>query len=280
MTTGSVTLVGLPDSGKTVYLCSLWSRLMAAGTELPQNIGYVEEGLRPLMKGEWPQRTNPAESPSDTAFDCPVPTPDGSRVTLSVPDVEGEMWRTAVKDFQIPETWMRQLQTSVGALVFVRVHSDENVEYPDWVTSRKLLSAGPRSGPTNRDIPTADQMCELLTLLDDHLHTSVGLGRPRVGVLVTAWDLLHSEDVDCGPRELLKREFPLFGGRLEDNLRADVRVFGVSSIGGDFAEPRFRQRYLSGQEQGYVVGESSGGGGPTEKADLALPVQWVMGLDA
>lgn len=132
--------------------------------------------------------------------------------------------------------------------------------------------------PSAPDLPTQVLLCELLRYLDICLANRADGGRPHVAVVVAAWDLLDPGVRARGPMAYLRREFPLFAGRLADTGRLDVRLFGLSVVGGDLADDdEFRKRFLERDisEQGWVVVES--GGSLTTDDDVMLPVAWAMG---
>src|SRR5207245_929374 len=100
---------------------------------------------------------------------------------------------------------------------------------------------------------------------------------PRVAVLVTAWDMLDNQRSAAGPSAFLRCEYPLFGGRLRDTSKLQVRVFGVSVVGGDLdADKDFRTRFLEGElnTAGYVMTESPNG--ITKELDLTVPLAWLI----
>ena len=55
----------------------------------------------------------------------------------------------------------------------------------------------------------------------------------------------------------------------------EVKVFGVSAVGGDFADAAFKARYLAGDASGFVAM----GGGKTLRVenDVTIPIAWVIG---
>lgn len=82
----------------------------------------------------------------------------------------------------------------------------------------------------------------------------------------------------AGPLAYLKREFPLFAGRLADTGRLDVKLFGLSVVGGDLEDDEdFRNRFLERDisEQGWVIVENMDG--RTTNNDVMLPIAWAMG---
>jgi hypothetical protein len=117
----------------------------------------------------------------------------------------------------------------------------------------------------------------MLRFLDETLFRVNGRP-PKVAVLVTAWDLVDLNRRDDGPVAYLRTEFPLFAGRLSDCSTLDVRVFGVSIVGGDFEDAAFTARFHEGDvnEMGYVVADDDDG--VTQKIDdVSLPVAWIVG---
>ena len=251
MASRSVVLVGAPDSGKTNYLARLWAAVKDGdGTlrakDIPQDISYVDQALEYLLQGEFAPRTEVADDGGGRSFSVVVERKSSDEgVTLVVPDVSGELWREAVESYELPAEWMRELERSVGALLFVRIGSDQNVAQLDWVTSGELLRSNVPNDERNV-IPTAVQLCELFRFLECALGRVYSDTRARVAVIVTAWDRLNAEEAEVGPRGFLEREFPIFAGRIADSQFIDTNVFGVTVVGGDLdADPEFRQKFLA-----------------------------------
>lgn len=281
MSRKSIILVGGPDSGKSNYVGRLWASvregqgaLRRAG--MPKNIEYVESICEHLLKGEFAGRTDRNSERQD--FSVPLKTADGQEMTeLVVPDFTGELWLDTVKNSEIPREWLDELERADGALLFMRVHSKLNVQPLDWVTARDLLR---RHGDGNDEvaIPTQVVLCELLRLLRSRLSRR-GDGRaPRVAVVVAAWDNLDEERRTAGPMEFLSKEFPLFSGVLEDLEEVEVRVYGVSIVGGDLQrDAEFREKYwdMDLAKCGSVMLLREGTW--QEDPDVTLPVAWAIG---
>lgn len=283
----SIILVGGPDSGKTNYLARFWEGLASGNgclrtAELPENISYVEEALNHLLAGEFAPRSN--KNLDGSVANCSISVAEGDQSNevskeIFIPDVLGEVWAGSVETCELPVGWMERLKASVGALLFVRIGSEENVEPLDWVTTRSLLKLDVTSGapePGKSPTPTAVQLCELIRFLEFGLGTSTDVERPRVAILVTAWDRLDAQLAKDGPSAFLTREYPLVAGRICDVTRLDIAIFGVSVVGGDFDDAEFKNRFLKGKlrEFGYVVTEQ--GGEIREEPDLTIPVSWVF----
>lgn len=281
MSRKSVILVGGPDSGKSNYVGRLWASLKAGNGVLkragmPRNLEYVESICEHLLQGKFAGRTDTNSERQD--FCVPLSTDDGSEPTeLVVPDFTGELWRDAVKNSEIPREWLDELENADGALLFVRVHSPLNMQPLDWVTARDALRLV-GEGNEEVELPTQVILCELLHLLQQRLSDRPDGGRPRVAIVVTAWDNLDTESQGTGPSGYLRRQFPLFAGTLEDVERIETRIYGMTIVGGDLQhDPEFQERYRSMimYESGSVTLERDGVW--QEDADITIPVAWAIG---
>jgi hypothetical protein len=327
MTRRSIVLLGGPDSGKTNYVGRLWPSFkkrkgVLRAERLPDDIAYVDGAVEHLMQGRFAPRSdrNLEVGRADFSISVRGANGDGEVTELMVPDISGELWTRTVATFEISQEWLDVLNEAEGAVVFVRVLSDQIVQPLDWVTARNILrlnaeddepiaeaaaegsteltvaaeaNALPRgveqpfSGeeasdtvelPSEPDLPTQVLLCELLRYLDLCLADRGDGGRPHVAVVVAAWDLLDPGVRAGGPMAYLKREFPLFAGRLADTGRLDVKVFGLSVVGGDLEDDeKFRNRFLERDisEQGWVVVQD--GDGLRTDDDVMLPIAWAMG---
>lgn len=285
MSEHSIVLLGGPDSGKTNYMSRLWLALNSKKAELiasenPADIKYVEGGAEHILGGAFAPRSATNSLPGDLTLDILVKlaaNPDGNEVSISVPDVSGELWKEAVERGDVSREWMQTLEQASGALLFVRVLSDANVAPLDWVNASGYLRwTGETNDEDEPQVPTQVALCEMLRFLDETLLRVEGRS-PRVAVLVTAWDLIDAERRSKGPSAFLKEEYPLFAGRIADCISLELRVFGVSVVGGDFADPAFTAQFQEGDinEMGYVAVDGLDGG--IEKHDVTLPVGWVVG---
>jgi hypothetical protein len=77
----------------------------------------------------------------------------------------------------------------------------------------------------------------------------------------------------------LEHEYPLFGGRLDDIGGLNIRVFGLSVVGGDLkTDAECREAVQEGglDGLGWVAIEDADGNWVRD-LDLTLPVAWVVG---
>lgn len=278
----SVVLLGGPDSGKTNYVGRVWraldtgkGRLHAA--QQPNDIRFVLEVADHLFSGNFAPRSEHADQRRD--FEVVVAEErGGDETSIVIPDISGELWRNAVLNCEISSDWMDELRRADGALLFVRVGSNLDVRPLDWVTSQKMLAKlGTHEYP---GLPTQVMLCELIRFLEVSLADRPDGGRPRVSVVVSAWDLVDSGLFAKGPKAYLDREYPLFSGRLGDVERLDVRVFGLSVVGGDLkadaaCRDAVQEHGLDGR--GWVAVED-GDGNWIKDGDLTLPIAWIIGF--
>ena len=285
MSNRGIVLVGGPDSGKTNYLARLWEALRAGhgaltAYEVPRDIEYVEGALAYLLRGKFAPRTDMNLDQSGPSFSIPVVAANKENtepVEIVVPDVTGELWKEAVDTYEFPSRWMGNLRSSVGALIFLRVSSNQNIDLLDWVTASDVLRTGTIPTEAQQDgIPTAMALCEMLRFLEYALASNTPVEKPHVAILITAWDLLDSTTAAEGPLAFLHAQFPMLAGRIADVSSLIVNVFGTSVVGGDFQDNQFKEDFFEKplNESGYVVHESNGS--IHKEKDITLPVAWVL----
>lgn len=278
----SIILLGGPDSGKTNYVGRLW-RALDSGTgalhaaEQPNDISFVLEITDHLFQGGFAPRSE--FSGSRRNFEVVVAASDGgSQTRIVIPDMSGEVWRNAVLEGEIAPEWMDELRSADAALLFVRVGSDQDVRPLDWVTTRRHLE---RLGvEDDQGPPTQVMLCELIRYLQVSLAARKDGGLPRLSVVVAAWDLVDEVTFSSGPVAYLEREYPLLGGKLANLDDLEVRVFGMSVVGGDLkSDAAYRQAYLqTGLDAHGWVAACGSDHVWRKEPDISLPLAWAVGL--
>lgn len=354
MKMGSIILVGGPASGKTNYIARLWLAFAARkgrlrAKSLPGNIEYVNQAVAYLQARQFAPRsdTNMDES-GRRDFTIEICGDDGAGEArdLTVPDITGELWSRAIKNYELPKEWMDALEDSSSAILFVRAHSKLNLQPMDWVTAREILqghededdddldddddtygddededgdpiggdgaqkvivqqdmevetvtvnvpAAEPDAPAESADeaeqqgvaqkrdmLPAQVGFCELLRYLSLLLRKRPDGAKPRVAVVVTAWDMLDEGAKAAGPMQYLEAQFPMFAGRIRTPSQLDIEVFGMSIVGGNLrgtANKQFRES-LKGRdlsEVGYTAVMRDGL--VIEDPDVTLPLAWALG---
>lgn len=126
-------------------------------------------------------------------------------------------------------------------------------------------------------LPAQVGFCELVRYLTLLLADRPDQSKPRVAIVVTAWDTIHPATRAAGPMRYLQDQFPMFAGRIRTPGRLDFSVFGMSIVGGDLRNSAFREslkrRDLS--ELGYTAVMRDGA--VVEDPDVTLPLAWALG---
>ena len=288
MSTRSVILIGGPDTGKTNFIARLWVALRAGGGALtalgtPDKIEYVEDAVDYLYRGSFAPRTDQNLGIDQGSITIPLGLDEsfGEEIAeLVIPDISGEIWKKAVETTELTSERMAQLEGAVGALLFVRVLSDLNVDPPDWVNAAKLMKHREDDAQPD-EMPTQVMLCELLRFLELKLPDHTTGRKPRIAVIITAWDLLDDDRSAAGPNTYLQKEYPLFAGRLADLDRFEVTIFAMSILGGDpKLDQEFRDKLLESdfESAGFVRFDHDET--VEEIKDVTLPVAWVIGTRA
>ena len=285
MTACSIILVGGPDTGKTNFIGRLWLALRTGSgaltaSETPDQIKYVEGIVRYLHQGSFAPRTDQNLEVDQGSITIPLSLDKSLEekiAELIIPDISGEIWKKAVETTELAPERMAQLEDAAGVLLFVRVLSGQNVNPLDWVNAAELMKCqGDNAQPDK--MPTQVMLCELLRFLELKLPDRTAGRKPRIAVIVTAWDLLDDDSSAAGPRAYLEKEYPLFVGRLADLDRFDVAIFAMSIVGGDpEADEEFREELLNSdfESVGFIQLDHDG---TVEKInDFTFPVAWVIG---
>lgn len=282
MSDQSIILIGGPDSGKTNYLARLWMALDAKdgsliAAEQPEELGFILEVAEHLYSGHFAPRTEHADRRRNFKVIVRSSEKEGN-TSILVPDISGELWRDAVLHSEISADWMNELGRAIGALLFVRIGSDQNVRPLDWVTSHQLLRKVGDLDKSN-ELPTQVMLCELLRFLENTMARRPNSQKPRLSVIVSAWDRVDPATFNQGPLSFLTKEFPLFAGRINNCTALEVKTFGVSVVGGDLKnDEEFRDGFLDAgpNQQGWVVSLNSENGAWERRSDITLPVSWIV----
>ena len=232
MTTRSIVLIGGPDTGKTNFIARLWVALRTAdgaltALETPDEIKYVEDTVGYLHQGSFAPRTDQNLEVDQGSIVIPLGLEESLEekiAELIIPDVSGEIWKKAVETTELAPERMAQLESAFGALLFVRVLSSLHEDPLDWVTAAELMEHRVGDAQPGK-IPTQVMLCEFLRFLELKLPDRTAGRKPRIAVIITAWDILDNDSSAAGPRAYLEKGYPLFSGRLADLNRFDVAIF-------------------------------------------------------
>jgi hypothetical protein len=287
----SVLLIGVQDAGKTNFLSRFWLTLdggkgILKKAALPPDLDYLKSGADHLLNGEFAPRT-----PQDVHDRSEIPVKSGVNGeeffgTLIVPDLPGEQIMSVYRKRQWSIDWENKIGSGCGCLLFVRVDSGELVAPLDWIACETrfgapVAEAAPETDGETERTPTQAVMVDWLQFLRKAFTAKVnGQFRPRIGIVVSAWDRAPEDQKAAGPEAWIKSNLPLFHQFIRANaMDFQFSYFGVSVASGDFeADADFKTAYLNGDPRnaGEVVHSLSGN--IETSNDVTLPVAWAMGL--
>jgi Double-GTPase 1 len=288
----SVLLIGVPDAGKTNFIFRFWLRLdlgdgILKKAALPDDMEYLKTGADHLLNGDFAPRT--AHDVIDRT-EIPVKTTSEGHEFLGkvvVPDLPGEQTLTVFRSRQWASHWEDEIRQGCGCLLFVRVDSDELVAPIDWVNCPANFGAPvPHVEPAKDDTgkvkpPTQVVLVEWLQFLRKAFTAKVGGAyKPRIGIVVSAWDLAPNDQKADGPVAWVKGNLPLLSQFIRSNDEDfEFAYFGVSVASGDLKEDAsFKAAYLKGnpRKAGEVVHDLNGT--VETSSDVTLPVAWALGF--
>jgi double-GTPase-like protein len=289
----SVIIAGIPDSGKTNYIIRFWlavdkgsGRLRSDG--VPDDIDYLEAGAEKLLSGEFAPHTPHGVSSHSHIPVRAVSQGKDFRGTLVVPDYHGEEWVSIYKKREWSNTWEELIPRTTGCLFFIRAASPEIVDPLDWITAGRYFGSGENLPDQHDDAqeqvtPTQVMLVEWLQFFRQAFTDLVGgYFKPRIGIVVSAWDFVPEDQKPLGPEAYIELNFPMLKQFVDSNSdRFNVKFFGVSIVGGDLEDKSgFRKEYREGDpsKAGYIVHHTENG--VDEIKDLTFPVAWAMGLEA
>ena len=280
MTTETILFAGPSAAGKSNYLFRAWlsisksreGRLQTNGT--PDELDYLWEGVNRQLSGEFAQKTQ-----LDVSEMIVIPlTVDGRELELTVPDRPGEDWSGLYSDRRFPGHWDELIASANGILFFIPSQTPDDpidrMQTDQFGGTNATMAQGrdmSRSGP-----PMQIMMTDVIMMCVERRRQLNG--RPmKLGIVVTAWDLLHDEDQRIGPHDHLRQEHKLLHDFVSTNRDAlDLEVFGVSLFGGDLNDEGFRAEVLAGEpsKMGYTFHHLEGA---VERSDdVLLPIKWAL----
>ena len=267
----SILLVGESGVGKTHYGAQLLKRLMKGDGRLRMNgaatnLEPFEAALESLNEGKAAGHTA-----TSTYVDSVWPVSDGGdhRAEMVWPDYGGEQIRNIITARRVPNSWGTRVREAAAWLLMIRL---QQTRLEDDIFSRPLADLR-GSSIENREVQVSDQarLIELLQMLTfiSGATEQRPLKRPHLGILLTCWDELRSEET---PSETLRARLPMLWAFVHSNWRSPS-IVGLSALERSLS-PRDRDmEYVSqGPEHfGYVV-EPDGSKSP----DLTIPIELLL----
>jgi Double-GTPase 1 len=228
----TVLVIGGPEAGKSNYIFRFWVALRDGKhrdimqDRLPDEAEYLTAGAGTQLGGSFAGHT-----PEGTGAICEIPIKArGVPASLIVPDRPGEEWMRIYADRRWPSEWEALIDAGTSCLVFIRANSPLNQAPLDWISVQRFyghnganLDGSPQV--SSKGPPTQVVAVEWLQMLAALFRKRVGpRHRPRIGIVVSAWDVLSDDDREAGPLGYLNRDFRLLMIFTKDLQRRDLRA--------------------------------------------------------
>ncbi|MFJ3483842.1 hypothetical protein ACIPL1_10750 [Pseudomonas sp. NPDC090202] len=274
----SILLIGESGVGKTHYGAQLLNRLMNGAGKLRMdgaatNLQPFESAMGRLNEGRTADHT-----PTTTYIDSlwPISDENGTKAELVWPDYGGEQIKTMSSTRQIPTAWRDRVLDAPAWLLLIRLQQTRMSE--DIFT--RPLSGITGASIDNREVQISDQ-ARLIELLQMLIYirsesTTKPLVSPRLGVLLSCWDELGTDELRRPPAKVLESRLPMFSSFIH-SLWSEPLVLGLSALGRALTPNNSDTDYVvQGPEHfGYVVLPNG-----DHTPDLTQPIQSLLAASA
>jgi hypothetical protein len=293
----SISIVGLPASGKTTFLAALWE--LVNERRVPKKLRFHSIGdhdlsyLRKIVS-VWRSAKEQARTRLTGLSSVRMNLQDdaGRMVEVTMPDAPGEEFRSMWEE--------RELGSALGSTLaygnIMLLLNGDKIKAPAWVTERAAQRRATKADkvatvPREWTPSFAPTQVQLVDLLQQISHPPVGGGGRKIAIMIGAWDKAEGEGLD--PQIFLKKKLPLLNQYLDAGRDGwSSRVYGVSAQGGVYDEnddnieqqegaekkvkpkkgrdvDRLRDEDIPANRIRLVFGEE-------ESKDLTEPLQWLM----
>ena len=280
-----VSIIGLPESGKTTLLAAIWHTVREHGSVTALKFDGLSQGnyehVGALAKrwraGKKQQRT---QTNGMKIVSMRLKTAQGRSVEVSFPDMPGEDFSGMWEKREVDEALVGTLE----AKSIVLIVNGDTIKFPAWIVEQMAVAKGAGIDPPGADLvdwspdlaPTQVQVVELLQFL---MTGDLFVGPRRLAVLISAWDEVAGDGLD--PKKVLSMKLPLLDQYLRNGRDPWTwRVWGVSAQGGVY-EDQDKGEQLDATAALRDLDRPSDRikvvDGSTESTDITLPLEWLIG---
>lgn len=287
MTNGNpdVSIIGLPESGKTTLLAAIWHMVRETGSLTALKFDGLRQGnyehINSLAKrwrqGKKPERT---QASGMKVVSMHLTNAAGRSVEVSFPDMPGEdfshMWEKRELD--------KSMSGTLAAAAIVLIVNGDTIKFPAWIVEQMAVAKGAGIQADQVDVvdwsadiaPTQVQLVELLQFL---MSGGLDIGPRRLAVLISAWDEVEGDGLD--PAEVLAVKLPLLNQYLCSGRDPWTwHVWGVSAQGGVYEDQEKEEqlkataalRELERPSDRIKVVD-----GKSVSSDITQPLEWLIG---
>ena len=280
-----ITIVGMPESGKTTLLAAIWHTVREPGSTSALVFDGLKQGnyehLNAITKrwraGKKQQRTQTAGM---KVVSMRLRSALGTVSEISFPDIPGEDFSGMWEKREIEE----DLVSTLAARSIVLVVNGDTIRFPAWIVEEAAIAKGAgldegKAAETDWNAKLAPTQVQLVEILQFLMAEGLRVGDRRLAILITAWDQVEGEGLE--PAEILELKLPLLHQYLQSNRDPWVwRVWGVSAQGGMYEDPD-KNEQLAETEALRELGRASDRikvvDGKSATTDITLPLEWLIG---
>lgn len=293
----SISIIGLPGSGKTTFLAALWALVNERRVTKVlafDSIGDNDHSYLRKIVTVWHKATEQARTRLTglSAVKMNLKDAAGKVVQVAMPDAPGEDFRAMWEERELGSVLGESLADGNILLLL----NGNKVKAPAWVVERaaqRKATGIERAATPPKDwqpshAPTQVQLVDLLQLIS---HAPVGRAGRKIVVMISAWDKVEGERLT--PDAFLKKKLPLLAQYLEAARDGwTTRVYGVSAQGGEYDSNEANAQPINGETPKEAVVTGSDAErlreldiaakrirlifAEHESNDLTEPLQWLM----
>ena len=281
-----ISVIGLPNSGKTTFLAALWHLVNSSG---PQNklildsysgdFTYLEEISSDWLKYQKVKRTLLGE---DYLVTLPLKSSKSDfKCEIYFPDLAGEYFNQQIINRTCKSELVKDINESSGILLFINPDIvDDSLSQSEVDNMIKELD--PKT--VNRDLEKQKELiyqiqndwtpekisdqAKIVQLLQDLSLPEISNNKFRLIVMVSAWDLISV--TRATPQKWLSNEMPLLSQFLSTNQdKFNSLIYGISAQGGknDTENDRTKLAKINSDERAFIVNASG-----SRSKDLTEPL--------
>lgn len=280
----NISIIGLPESGKTTFLAALWHMVREGGVVTKLKFANLQQGnyehLNALVRlwraGKIQQRT---QTGGMKTVIMRLKNTSGREVNISFPDVPGEDFSAMWEKREVDEG-IREILTAPAIVLII---NGDTIKFPAWIAERNTIARRvglpvEQSEPVDWSASLAPTQVRLVALLQFLMSGDLNVGPRRLAVVMSAWDRVEGEQKT--PEQLLASSLPLLDQYLRNGRDPwEWQVWGVSAQGGVYEDPEKDQHFETtaalrdldrASDRIKVLRDS------TVTTDITLPLEWLI----
>lgn len=240
----TVSIVGLPGSGKTTFLAALWHLLTEEDIDTRLRLKDLHAGSSAYLisiANRWRQAQIQERTQQTGNQNIQINLTDHEKSTelqVNFPDVAGETYRDMWENRTCSPEIVEMLRSD-SVLLFINA---DTIQSPRWVVDE--VDQMERMGlalEDGQDIPWEPQMSptqvQVVDLLQLLAEDPFDVGPRKLTVLLSAWDRVEAEALT--PAEYLDQRLPLLRQFISSTqAQWTSTVCGVSAQGGVYDDPQ------------------------------------------